>query len=109
MSVLSSITRQLTPMHREGYIFIAAFFVVALLLGYLWTPLMWAGFVMTAWCAYFFRDPKRVTPLREGLVISPADGVVSMPLEKQMWGDEFGMCTDQFGIPWMVNIAQPQE
>ena len=78
MSVLSSITRQLTPIHREGYIFIAAFFVVALLLGYLWTPLMWAGFVITLWCAYFFRDPKRVTPLREGLVISPADGVVSM-------------------------------
>src|SRR5262245_7629053 len=33
-------------------------------------------------------------------------GNVSMPLEKQMWGDEFGMCTDQFGIPWMVNISQ---
>jgi PhnB protein len=32
---------------------------------------------------------------------------VSVPLEKQMWGDEFGMCTDQFGINWMVNIAQP--
>ena len=32
-------------------------------------------------------------------------GTVSVPLEKQMWGDEFGMCTDQFGIPWMVNIA----
>ena len=35
-------------------------------------------------------------------------GTVTMPLEKQMWGDEFGMCTDQFGIGWMVNIAQPQ-
>lgn len=35
-------------------------------------------------------------------------GTVTMPLEKQMWGDEFGMCVDQFGIPWMVNIAQPQ-
>jgi PhnB protein len=35
-------------------------------------------------------------------------GTVSVPLEKQMWGDEFGMCTDQFGIGWMVNIAQPQ-
>lgn len=33
-------------------------------------------------------------------------GTVSVPLEKQMWGDEFGMCTDRFGIPWMVNIAQ---
>jgi PhnB protein len=35
-------------------------------------------------------------------------GTVSVPLEKQMWGDEFGACTDQFGIGWLVNIAQPQ-
>ena len=35
-------------------------------------------------------------------------GTVSVPLEKQMWGDEFGMCADQFGIGWMVNIVQPQ-
>jgi PhnB protein len=35
-------------------------------------------------------------------------GTVSVPLEKQMWGDEFGMCVDQFGITWMVNISQPQ-
>ncbi len=37
-----------------------------------------------------------------------ADGTVSVPLEKQMWGDEFGMCVDRFGIGWMVNIAQPE-
>jgi PhnB protein len=36
-------------------------------------------------------------------------GTVSVPLEKQMWGDEFGMCDDQFGITWMVNISQPQQ
>ncbi len=35
-------------------------------------------------------------------------GVVATPLEKQMWGDEFGMCTDRFGVPWMVNIGQPE-
>ena len=34
-----------------------------------------------------------------------ADGSVTVPLEKQMWGDEFGMCTDRFGVAWMVNIA----
>ena len=34
-------------------------------------------------------------------------GSVTMPLEKQMWGDEFGMCTDRYGVPWMVNISQP--
>ena len=35
-------------------------------------------------------------------------GTVTMPLEKQMWGDEFGMCVDRFGTPWMVNIGQQQ-
>ena len=35
-------------------------------------------------------------------------GAVTIPLEKQMWGDEFGMCTDRFGVPWMVNITQQQ-
>ena len=35
-------------------------------------------------------------------------GTTTVPLQKQVWGDEFGMCTDQFGIPWMVNISQPQ-
>ncbi|SDD18148.1 VOC family protein [Auraticoccus monumenti] len=34
-----------------------------------------------------------------------ADGTVTMPLEKQMWGDEYGQCTDRFGVSWMVNIA----
>ncbi len=34
-------------------------------------------------------------------------GTVTMPMEKQMWGDEFGMCVDRYGIPWMVNISAP--
>ncbi len=34
-------------------------------------------------------------------------GSVTMPLEKQIWGDEFGMCVDPFGVQWMVNISQP--
>ncbi|MCO1594356.1 VOC family protein [Micromonospora sp. RHAY321] len=37
-----------------------------------------------------------------------ADGSVTMPLEKQMWGDEYGQCVDPYGIDWMVNITQPQ-
>jgi PhnB protein len=36
------------------------------------------------------------------------EGTIGVPLEKQMWGDEFGSCTDKFGVPWMVNIGQPQ-
>jgi PhnB protein len=38
-----------------------------------------------------------------------SEGSVSVPLERQMWGDEFGMCVDPFGIAWMVNITQPQD
>ena len=37
-----------------------------------------------------------------------ADGTITMPLQKQVWGDEFGMCADKFGLAWMVNISQPQ-
>ena len=74
MSVSSSITKIFAPVHREGYRFIAIFAGIALLLYWLWPPLGFAGLVLTVWCAYFFRDPPRVTPAREGLVISPADG-----------------------------------
>ena len=77
MSVIDSIRRQVAPVHPQGYIFIAAFGVAALLLHWLWAPLGWLGAAATLWCAYFFRDPARVTPLREGLVVSPADGLVS--------------------------------
>ncbi|MGE5505800.1 MAG: phosphatidylserine decarboxylase [Actinomycetota bacterium] len=66
------------PINREGWPFIALFAVVALLLGQLWAPLGWAGAILTCWCAYFFRDPDRVTPTRAGLVVSPADGIVCM-------------------------------
>lgn len=64
------------PIHREGWRFIAIFAVLALLLWWLWAPLLAPGLVATAWCVYFFRDPERVTPTGTGLVVSPADGVV---------------------------------
>jgi phosphatidylserine decarboxylase len=74
MSVAASIRQTLSPIHPEGYLFVALFAVAALVLGWLWTPLGWIGWILTAWCAYFFRDPQRVTPARDGLVVSPADG-----------------------------------
>ena len=76
MSIANSVRRQFVPVHPDGYLFIGAFAVVALLLFWLWQPLGWIGAALTLWCAYFFRDPPRCTPLREGLVVSPADGIV---------------------------------
>ena len=66
----------LAPIHPDGWRFIALFAVVSVLLYFLWHPLGWAGFVATVWCAYFFRDPWRVTPVRAGLAVAPADGRV---------------------------------
>ncbi len=78
MSIVNSITSSLVPIHREGWRFIAMFAAVALVLFWLdWNFLAWVGVIATAWCAYFFRDPERVTPFRDGLVISPADGRIS--------------------------------
>jgi phosphatidylserine decarboxylase len=77
MNVVDSIRSALVPIHREGWPFIAAFGGAAVLLGLFSTTLFWIGLVLTAWCTYFFRDPERVTPVDDRLVVSPADGVVS--------------------------------
>jgi phosphatidylserine decarboxylase len=77
MSVVASIRSQLAPINREGYPFVGAFALASLILFWIWTPLGWIGTVLTIWCAYFFRDPERVTPTREGLVVAPADGRIS--------------------------------
>src|SRR5690348_4843538 len=77
MSVIRSIRSQLAPLHPEGRFFVGAFACLSLVLFWLWSPLVWIGAVITAWCAYFFRDPARVTPVREGIVVAPADGRVS--------------------------------
>jgi len=77
----------LVPINREGWPFIAIFALItlALMIGACaleWfaavQPIGWVGGILTVWCICFFRDPHRVTPQREGLVISPADGVVQL-------------------------------
>jgi phosphatidylserine decarboxylase len=77
MSILNSIRSQLVPLHPEGYPFVGGFALVSLVLFWLWSPLGWLGTLATLWCAYFFRDPPRVTPVRDGIVVAPADGRVS--------------------------------
>jgi phosphatidylserine decarboxylase len=78
MSIADSVRGQIPRIHSEGYPFIGAFALASLILFWIWSPLGWIGTVLTVWCALFFRDPKRVTPQGEGIVVAPADGRVSL-------------------------------
>ncbi len=66
------------PLHPAGGPFVATFALISLLLTMVWESFLPIGLGLTLWCAYFFRDPKRVTPEGDSLVIAPADGMVSM-------------------------------
>ncbi len=93
MSLYNTIRNTIVPVHKEGYPFIAAFLAASLILGWLFAPLFWIGLILTLWCAYFFRDPERMTPQDDDLVISPADGKVSsvqmvVPPSELNLGDE---------------------
>jgi len=66
------------PMHSEGRKFVAIFAAITAALWLVWEPLFWMGVGMTVWCYYFFRDPVRSVAQKPGLILSPADGVVSL-------------------------------
>src|ERR1700733_6766767 len=74
--LVETIKSVMVPVHPAGWMFIAIFAVVSFALNLIWTPLGWLGLIATGWGVYFFRNPDRIPPMREGLIVSPADGVV---------------------------------
>jgi phosphatidylserine decarboxylase len=76
-SVLDSVTNAFVPIHRDGHKFIAIAALITLILFLVAPPLGWIGAIATGFCAYFFRDPDRVVPQRQGAVVSPADGKIA--------------------------------
>ncbi len=81
------------PMHPEGIKFVAIFAAVTAGLFLIADVLGWIGVGLTVWCYYFFRDPERVPPQKKGLIISPADGIVSL-IEPAVPPKELGMADE---------------
>ncbi len=88
------LNKVIAPIHRDGWRFIAIFAAVTLILFWIWAPLGWIGVLATAWCIYFFRDPWRVSPQREGLVLAPADGFI-LAVDEVPPPPELGLGTDK--------------
>ena len=89
-ALVDSIKGILVPINKEGYPFIALFALGAFILSMFTEPLGWIGVILTLWCIYFFRDPDRVIPEGDGLIISPADGVL-LPITEAAPPEELDM------------------
>ena len=81
------------PLHRAGWPFIALFTGITCIFFLFSTFFGLIGLVLTIWCIYFFRNPRRITPLGEGLIISPADGIITkiedvIPPNELKWSKE---------------------
>ena len=102
VSMLSTFVK---PMHPEGRKFVAIFAAITLVLFLLWEPLGWVGVGLTVWVYYFFRDPERVVPNEDGIMVSPADGIVSL-LEPAVPPRELGLGSepDDAGIRFHVCV-----
>ncbi|MGR3368329.1 MAG: phosphatidylserine decarboxylase [Sagittula sp.] len=96
VSMLSTFVK---PMHPEGRKFVAIAAAIAVVLFLVWEPLGWLAAGVTVWVYYFFRDPERVVPERPDVMVSPADGLVSL-LEPAVPPAELGL-----GEAEMVRIS----
>ena len=77
MNIFKSVKEEvLVPIHPAGWPFIFIFWLVTFVISYFWLPFLLPGSFISLWCIYFFRNPKRTTPIGEGLLVSPADGRV---------------------------------
>ncbi len=77
-SLLDTLLSVFAPVHRDGHKFIFLAAAAAILFLFIWPPLGWLLVLLASFIAYFFRDPERITPMRDGLVVSPADGRVQL-------------------------------
>lgn len=102
--LLATIKKTLCPpIHSAGWPFIAAFAAIAAVLGMVLAPLGWIGLIVTIWCVYFFRNPLRAVPQREGLVVSPGCGRVVAVVTDQKLPPELDRATD--GGPNFTRIS----
>jgi phosphatidylserine decarboxylase len=92
--LVDTIIDSLAPVHRDGHKFIAIAAGLALIFFLIWPPHAWVCVVAALYIAYFFRDPDRVTPMREGLIIAPADGRIAA-IETVTPPTEMGLGPDQ--------------
>jgi len=77
MNIYKSVKDEvLVPIHPAGWPFIFLFILVSAVATYFWSWFVLPGSFLSLWCIYFFRNPKRTTPVSDHLVISPADGRV---------------------------------
>tara|TARA_B100000287_G_scaffold435613_1_gene504921 strand:+ start:1485 stop:2204 length:720 start_codon:yes stop_codon:yes gene_type:complete len=76
VNLLDSIKNSIPPINSAGYPFILLFVLISLILSMISDFLGWTGFALTIWCVYFFRDPERVIPSKENILLSPADGII---------------------------------
>ena len=73
---LEFIKEYIPPINKAGYPFIILFLIFTIIISFLSDFLGWIGLILTIWCVYFFRDPKRITPKYPNVLVAPADGKV---------------------------------